>query len=99
MTLITRGQKAGGKIVNFMDEKAINRTLNPDESLTLFDAVFEAQPSPFAKLSKVRVIRKGVPMKDTINLQKMKDDGNRIGNIILQDGDQINVGDKKLFFN
>ena len=76
--------------------------LNPNETMTIFEAVTKAGPTEFANLKKVRLSRidpatgKRNPFPRLIDLDKIKK-GDTTDDIPLQDGDRIEIPEK--FFN
>lgn len=99
-----RDSATTGTLARAIVFKALNATvpLPEGEVITLTDAVLKATPSEFADLSRVRLHRldrgSNVETVTTYNVREMIDKGDRRNDVRLEDGDRIEVPEKRVLF-
>lgn len=76
--------------------------LDPSEQKTILEAILQAQPTDFAKLTKVKLFRSnpatGKLETRVIDVDEIKKSGDKSKDVILQDGDRIDIPEKGLVF-
>jgi hypothetical protein len=104
VSLKMRDKNRRSSQIMFYGKGISGRTLlvPPDETKTVWEAIMQMGPNEFANLKKVKLHRKnpvtGVVEVRTINVQKIQETGNKADDIMVQDGDRIEVPERKFGF-
>ena len=100
LRLIDQTRK-GGQVLFFGAVRSNFLPLLPGEPRTIFEGVYQVGVSEFANLRKVKLTRvnpaTGKPESRTIDLEAIKK-GARAEDVRLEDGDRIEVPEKKIVF-
>ena len=93
--------KKSGQVLFFGAVRANFLSLPAGEKRTIFEGVYQVGVSEFANLKKVKLSRvnpaTGKVESQTIDLEAIKK-GNRALDVPLQDGDRVEVSEKKIVF-
>ena len=101
LKLVDRAQK-GGRVMIYGAVRQFSIDLPPGEQKTILEAVLQAVTSEFAKLSKVKLHRlnpnTGKVDSRVVDVEAIKKSGDRSKDVVLQDGDRIEVPERGIVF-
>lgn len=101
LALLDRAQK-GGRVLIYGAVRSNLIDLPPGEQRTILEAVLQAATNEFAKLAKVRLHRlnpaTGKVETRVIDVEAIKKSGDRSKDVVLQDGDRIEIPERGIVF-
>lgn len=101
LSLLDRAAK-GGKVLIYGAVRSNMIELPPGEQKTILEAVLQAAANEFAKLTKVKLHRMnpatGKVESRVVDVESIKKSGDRSKDVVLQDGDRIEIPERGLVF-
>jgi protein involved in polysaccharide export with SLBB domain len=102
LKLLDRTVRTGQVLVYGRGVRGGAIVLAAGEQKTLFEAILHAGPTEFANLRKVRLHRVDPATQESrsevIDVEEIKRTGSRLKDVVLQDGDRIEVPEKGVVF-